>query len=80
MTVLAYLYFVIMYRSINSPHHGKNVVNELNAMDKHYLKEKMEIIGKLASNDTSNIGFLPSASKDVSVTFLDQFIRIFDRI
>ena len=29
----------------------------------------MEFIGKLASNDTSNIGMLPSDSKDVSIKF-----------
>ena len=36
----------------------------------------MEPIGKLASNDTSNIGMLTSASKDVSVKFADQCINI----
>ena len=32
----------------------------------------MELIGKLASNDTTNIGMLPSDSKDVSFKFADQ--------
>ena len=36
----------------------------------------MELIGKLWSNDTSKIGILPSASKDVSVIFSDQCIHI----
>ena len=36
----------------------------------------MRLLGKLASNDTSKIGILPSASKDTSVIFPDQFIHI----
>ena len=36
----------------------------------------MELIGKLASNNSSKIVTLPSASKDVSVKFADQFIHI----
>ena len=36
----------------------------------------MEIICKLASNNISNIGMLPRASKYVSVKFLDQCIHI----
>ena len=36
----------------------------------------MEIIGKLASNDTSKIGILPSTSKYVSMNFEDQCIKI----
>ena len=38
----------------------------------------MEIIGKLASNDTSKIRILPSASKDISIKFSDQCIHIFN--
>ena len=41
-----------------------------------FLKEQMEVIGKLASNERSNIGILPGASKDVSVKFVDQCINI----
>ena len=36
----------------------------------------MELIRKLASNETSNIGMLPIASKDVSIQFADQCIHI----
>ena len=32
----------------------------------------MELIGKLASNDTSNIGIILSGSIDVSTKFADQ--------
>ena len=35
----------------------------------------MELIGKLASNDTSNIGIIPSASKYISIQFSDQYIK-----
>ena len=36
----------------------------------------MEIIDKLASNHTSKIGMLPSASKYISIKFSDQWINI----
>ena len=36
----------------------------------------MEIIGKLGSNDTRNIGMLTSASKDVSIQFEEQCLHI----
>ena len=36
----------------------------------------MELMGKLESNDTANIGMLPSASKYVSIKFADQCLHI----
>ena len=36
----------------------------------------MELIGKLESNYTSNIGIIPSASKDISIKFADQCLHI----
>ena len=68
MTVLSYSYGTIMDREINSPGHGKNVVDGLNATGKRYLKEQMELIGKSESKDASKIIILLSASKDVSIT------------
>ena len=41
----------------------KNVVNGLDATENNYLKGEMELMGKLASNDTTNIGMLPTDSK-----------------
>ena len=38
----------------------------------------MELIGKLSSNGTSKIEMLPSVSKDVSITFSDSCILIFN--
>ena len=38
----------------------------------------MEIIDELVSNNTTNIAILTSASIDVSVKFLYQFIHIFN--
>ena len=32
--------------SINAPGHGSNVVDEINATDKRYLKEKLEALCK----------------------------------
>ena len=65
-----------MDRAINAPGHENNVFDGLNATYKRYLKEEMEIIGKLACNDTSNIGMLTSASKYVSVKISYQCIHI----
>ena len=36
----------------------------------------MELIGKSASNNTHKIGLLPSASKYVPITFLEQCLQI----
>ena len=49
MTVLSYSYGIIVYHAINAPGYVNNVVDGLNATDKLYLKEHMELIGKLAS-------------------------------
>ena len=38
MTLLSYSYGTIMDRVINASGHGKNVVDEFNAMYKHYFK------------------------------------------
>ena len=36
----------------------------------------MELLGKLASNDTPEIGIIPSASKYVSIKFSEQCLHI----
>ena len=41
ITVLSYSYGIITDRSINAHGHINNVVYEINAMDKHYLKGGM---------------------------------------
>ena len=79
MNVLSYSYGIIIDRAINAPCHGKNAVDGLNSSYKFYLKGEMELIGKLASNDTTNIGMLTSASKDVSIKFSDQCLNILNR-
>ena len=76
MNVLSSSYGIIMYRAINAPVHGKNAVDGLNATDKRYLKGEMELMGVLASNDTTNIVMLPSASKYVFINFADQCLHI----
>ena len=58
MTVLSYLYGIILHRAINAPGHGNNVVDGLNGRDKCYLIQKIELIGKLESNNTSKIVML----------------------
>ena len=50
-----------MDHAINSPGHGNIFVDGLNTTEKCYLKGKMELIGKLESNNTSNVRMLPSA-------------------
>ena len=76
MTLLSSLYGTIMDHVIHAHVHVNNVVDRLNVTEKHYLKEQMEIIGKLSSNNTSKIGIIPSASKDVIIHFSDQCIHI----
>ena len=52
MTVLSYLYVIIMNHVIDAPAHGNNVVARLNANEKYYFKIQMELLGKLVSNGT----------------------------
>ena len=77
-TLLSSSYVIIIYRSINTPVRGNNFVGVLNATEKRYLKEQMEIIGKLASNDTSNIGIVSSDSKYVFIKSADKCIPNFN--
>ena len=58
------------------PDHGKNAIEGLNVTDKSYLMRKMKLIGKLGSNDTTNIEIIPRASKDVSIKCSDQCLHI----
>ena len=55
MTVISYSHGIISDCAINAQGIGKNVVDGLNAKDKHYLKGKMELVGKLVSNYTTKI-------------------------
>ena len=75
MTVLSSLYSIIMDRAINAPGHGW-ICFGTKCKDKYYLKGQMELVDKLASDDTTTIGMLHSASKDVSIRFLDQCLNI----
>ena len=75
-TVLSSSYDIIMYRAMNEPGHGNNVVDGLNKMEMSYVKEKMELFSNLSSNNTSKIRMLPSASKDVSLKFSGQCLYI----
>ena len=52
MIVLSSSYGIIIDRKITSPGHVNNSVYGINATDKHYLKEQMQLVGKLISNDT----------------------------
>ena len=63
MTLLSSSYGIIMDFLINAQGHGNNFFHVLNEMDKRYLKGKMELIGKLAGNDTKNIGTIPNDYK-----------------
>ena len=74
--VLSSVYGIIMDCAINAPVHGRNVVDGVNYTDKKHFKEQMELCNKLLSKDTSKIGMLPSASKDVSVKFSEQCLHI----
>ena len=76
MTVLSSLYDIIVDCAINASGHGNIVVYGINTTDKHCLKGEIELMGKLASNDTTNIGMLLSASKYVTLKFADQCLHI----
>ena len=76
MTVSSSSYGNIMDFAINAPGHENNVVDGLNEKDKHYLKEKMELIGKLVSNDTTHLGMLSATSKYDSIKFAYQYMHI----
>ena len=75
MTVLSYSYGIITNRAINAPGHGDNVFDGIKTTDKRHLKGGMDLIGKLGSNDTTNIGMLTSDSKYVSIKFADQCLH-----
>ena len=62
--------------AINSPGHVNIVLGRLNETDKRILKEQMELLGKLASNDTSDIQILLIASKYVSFELVDQSLHV----
>ena len=74
--MLSSSYGIIIDLAINAPGHGNNALYGLNATDKRYLKGEIELMGKWESNDTTNIGRLPSASKDVFIKFSYQFLHI----
>ena len=76
MTVLSSPYGIIIDSVINTYGHGKNVVDGINLIDKPLLKEQMKPIGKLSSNDTSNIRMIASSSKDLYIKFVDQCMHI----
>ena len=76
MTKLSPSYVIIINRAINLPGHRNNVVDELNTTGKRYLNKQVELIGKLGSNNTTNIGIITSDSKYVSVKFTDQCLHI----
>ena len=76
MAVLSSSYGIILDREINVTGHGKSVVDGLNATENLSLRGEMEFIGILGSNNTSKVGILPSASKDVSIKFAYQCLHI----
>ena len=51
MTLLSYLYRIIMDNPINEPGNRNNVAYGLDTTDKIYSKKNMELLGKSASND-----------------------------
>ena len=64
-----------MYFVIKAPGHGNIVVDGINATEKRYFKEQMELLCKLSGNNTSKIIMLNSASKYVSIKSIDQFLN-----
>ena len=58
-----------MYPARNKTGNKSNDSIGLHETGNIYLREQMKLLGKLTSNDTSNIGMIPSASKNVSINF-----------
>ena len=75
MNALSSSYGIIMNIVIKAPGHGNKFVDRINATEKHYLKEQIEFIGQISSNDTSNIRMIPTASIYVSDKFKYQYIH-----
>ena len=46
MTVLSFIYGIITDRAIYLPGYGENGVDVINAIEKCYWKEQMELLGK----------------------------------
>ena len=69
LTVLSSIYGIIMDRAINAFVHRKNVFSGINDTGKHDLRAQMKLLGKLSTNNTSNIGMLLSASNNVPFIF-----------
>ena len=67
---------VITDHKINTPGNGNNVVYDINATDINDLKEQMKFFGYLKTNDISNIGINPCASKSCSINFSEQCLHI----
>ena len=65
-----------MDNEINEPGHVNNSVDGINATVERYLNEQMELVGKLASNNTTKIRILPGASKYISNKISDKCIHI----
>ena len=76
ITGLSYSSVIIMHREINATNQGNIVVYGNNATEKRYLKEETIYICNSVSNNTSNIGMIPSASKVISLQIADQCIHI----
>ena len=51
-------------------------IGGLNTTNKFYSNEQVQILGKLTSNNTWNIGILTCASKDIFTNVLEQFLQI----
>ena len=73
MNVLSYILGIILDCGINYPCHGNNLVDGINNTQNLYFKEQVELVGNLKTNDTSNIGILPYASKSGSIIFQNSF-------
>ena len=64
-----------MYRSINAYDHGNKFADDLNATYKRYLKEQINLIRNSEINDSLNIVIISSTSNNVSVGFLEQYLK-----
>ena len=45
MNIIALNYNIIIDRAVCAPGHGKSIIDGMNAVDKHYLRQVMDISG-----------------------------------
>ena len=76
LIVLVLQYGIVIDRAIGDPGHGKDIVDGLNATDKHFLQGKMCIIGSPEANDGKKRMAAHSMVDRAANSFSDECARL----